>query len=502
MFNLKRKSLIIAIITFISVLVFSQVSLMFYKNNKDDLVETTKAADLTITSADDLRSFIADVRGGNDYTGKTVVLGASFSVGEIEPIGYINAYMSNETNRGFNGTFNGQGQTLSNITVCGAAYYYFQMTGGGGHYSRDYTCTYKVRSALFGALGSKASICNVFISNITYKAINIDTPQHSGISITYDITRSAPAAIYTDCSSGASFTNIRVDNPSGFNSGFGNGDAVVNDCELRNSKGKGFGVKCVNSVFKQESGYGCAKPFEEGSSGCLSSSGEMSSSCSSESGQTGTVWYYGGAGYNDGYSTLRVFMKDWRTIKFEPGTGGNVSPGSIEIPSDYALSNLSDYGGTESVNILEQNIRVTPDSGYKVVSWKRSSITYTITFSQKTCGLSFLIGNINQDSSSMQVSKTGDTYYDTYEGALVRVSVDAYAWDMRYKSISYTFTAVTEDGDSFIETETTVTYTVKSNLYYLYLNDNKYSTNFYAEQGSSNNIRIMSKLKSYNITIG
>ena len=79
-------------------------------------------ADLTISNATELKTFISNIRNGDDYSGKTVVLGASFEVGTIEPIGYssyelINNVVSQDFTytRGFNGTFNGTG--ASNVSV-------------------------------------------------------------------------------------------------------------------------------------------------------------------------------------------------------------------------------------------------------------------------------------------------------------------------------------------------------------------------------------------------
>ena len=66
-------------------------------------------ADLVIYNADDLVDFADDVNAGDDFAGKTVMLAADIDLGgvEWEPI------------NGFRGTFDGNGYTISDLTVYG-----------------------------------------------------------------------------------------------------------------------------------------------------------------------------------------------------------------------------------------------------------------------------------------------------------------------------------------------------------------------------------------------
>lgn len=207
-----------------------------------------------------------------------------------------------------------------------------------------------------------------------------------------------------------------------------------------------------------------------------------------------TPWYY-----CEQYSTwpmLRIFM-NWQTISFSVSSGGSVSPNSILIPNDYSLSNLGDRGAVTSMTILGQTISASPtNSDYKVVSWTRSNRTYTVKFSRKLCTLAFLT-----DGVTSQINKTGNTYYDVYEGAQVKVTNTPYP-KQGYSVITYKFTAVVENGDSYTETSTTVKYTLKDTKYYLTANESKYLSNFNAAPGAANNIKISANLKSYKVELG
>lgn len=72
-----------------------------------------ESADLIITNADELKEFATDVSNSNDYKDKIVVLANDIvfdgKEGNFEPIGDDNTW--------FNGTFDGQGHTISGIHV-------------------------------------------------------------------------------------------------------------------------------------------------------------------------------------------------------------------------------------------------------------------------------------------------------------------------------------------------------------------------------------------------
>ena len=82
---------------------------------------------IMITTLDQLIAFAKDVNGGNTYKGKTVMLGADIDLCNMEwtPIG-------NSTNK-FQGTFDGNNKTVSNLSITGNSSYVglFGYTTGG-----------------------------------------------------------------------------------------------------------------------------------------------------------------------------------------------------------------------------------------------------------------------------------------------------------------------------------------------------------------------------------
>ena len=97
------------------------------------------ASEIIITTVEGLQEFAAKVNAGNAFAGKTVKLGADIDLTGVEwtPIGQYDQ-------KPFKGTFDGDGKTISNLTVSG---------------------TYGV--GLFGATKDNAVIKNFTIENVT-----------------------------------------------------------------------------------------------------------------------------------------------------------------------------------------------------------------------------------------------------------------------------------------------------------------------------------------------
>ena len=121
---------------------------------------TASAQDVKeISSVDQLKEFRDAVNSGNQYTGKTVKLTADLDLsGESNwtPIGNLVAYPG----QSFNGTFDGDGHSISNVTV------------------NDNTPNYAV-AGLFG------SVVNGTIKNLTVKNVNITSTHYAGGIVAY-----------------------------------------------------------------------------------------------------------------------------------------------------------------------------------------------------------------------------------------------------------------------------------------------------------------------------
>lgn len=117
-------------------------------------------ADLTITTADELAAFAAAVNAGDTFYGKLVVLAADIDLSGIAnwtPIG------PNGDGIRFEGTFDGQDHTISNMTVKQEAGYH-----GAG---------------LFGAIGPHATVTNFTIDGANVESISSGSATINGTAV-------------------------------------------------------------------------------------------------------------------------------------------------------------------------------------------------------------------------------------------------------------------------------------------------------------------------------
>ena len=130
-------------------------------NAEAGINEVTRDADgfiTTISSVEDLKAFRDDVNSGKQYAGKTVTLTADLDLsGENwKPIGNLVSYPG----QSFNGTFDGNGKTISNLTCV------------------DNTAKHAV-AGLFG------SIVSGTIKDLTLKNVNISSTHYAGAIVAY-----------------------------------------------------------------------------------------------------------------------------------------------------------------------------------------------------------------------------------------------------------------------------------------------------------------------------
>ena len=126
---------------------------------------------LYITNLDELIEFRDDVNAGNDYAGMTVYLAADIDMAGID----WSVNIGDDCSATFDGTFDGQGHKLMNLTSTETA----QKTDG-------YICT-----GLFGAIHGNAVLKNFTIENVT-----INTGDYTGnnvsavVGFAYNVTGS------------------------------------------------------------------------------------------------------------------------------------------------------------------------------------------------------------------------------------------------------------------------------------------------------------------------
>ena len=103
-------------------------------------------ADLTISTVEDLKAFAAAVNGGESYQGKTVVLGNDID------LGYTAVVIGTKGNP-FKGTFDGQGYTVSNLTI-------YEAGADNDYFADTNDCL-----GLFGVINTPAVVKNVTVDN-------------------------------------------------------------------------------------------------------------------------------------------------------------------------------------------------------------------------------------------------------------------------------------------------------------------------------------------------
>jgi len=104
------------------------------------------SADLTISTADELKAFAVEVNGGNSYEGKTVVLADNIDM-EYNPV-----VIGTKTNP-FKGIFDGKGYTVSNLTI-------YEDGSESDYFADSDDCL-----GLFGVINTPAIIKNVTVHN-------------------------------------------------------------------------------------------------------------------------------------------------------------------------------------------------------------------------------------------------------------------------------------------------------------------------------------------------
>ena len=174
---------------------------------------TNDTETVEIGTVEQLKAFRDAVNNKNTYAGKTVKLTADLDLsGESNwtPIGDVNAYPS----KSFNGTFDGDGHTISNVT------------------SSDNTPGETV-AGLFG------SVVNGTIKNLTVKNVNISSSHYAGGIVAY--TSNSPTIENCKVIGGTIKSTPVIDNGSydhgnqaGGIMGYATAGSTINNCWVEN----------------------------------------------------------------------------------------------------------------------------------------------------------------------------------------------------------------------------------------------------------------------------
>ena len=169
--------------------VFAVSLINIYSNNPNQSKsQNVQAADLTISTFDQLKTFANNVGKGTNYAGKTVVLGSNINCsGNKFGVSGI-----------FAGTFDGQGYTISNFSVGGYCYISDSVD------TWDEGMAIPVNTdgiALFGQLSATAKVKNLKLYNVT----------SNGMDVKNQMYVDAAAALCVHALKGAQISNCIVD---------------------------------------------------------------------------------------------------------------------------------------------------------------------------------------------------------------------------------------------------------------------------------------------------
>ena len=342
-----------------------------------------------IVSMVGLRSFGESVSNGLDFSGKTVYLndnimsdGANFP-----PIGsFFNDNGKLKGSKPFCGTFDGQGHTISNITINCTSHEALNAEYLG----------------FFAHLEDGANIKNLRLDNLSISNHNSGSDSHMGgiVGNIHGGSTHGDINIENCWISNLTITNnnengllgLQPTYVGGFVGSVGYASCKITNCLItnfsvvQNKSIAGFGIVNAGHIF---TGAGCTETDCVANTKYVAEDGIISSShtttgldYSSDSGSSGSVWYFT-AEYNAGWPMLRIFMS-WKTVNFGVNYSdrGSVSHASILIPSD---ANKKSSSSIASIVVYGQTVTATPKPGYKFSSWKAdSAISYTANF-EKIC---------------------------------------------------------------------------------------------------------------------
>lgn len=433
----KRSFIFFLIITMLSVVcvLFASLGIYVYQNKFKG--KEPKAADLEISTYNNLRDFSAAVSNGNSYSGKTVVLknsidckGSSLScIGS----GTWNSFSGGTINR-FNGTFDGQGFTIYNFTLIGGAQFQTRTIKG----QKEYNFYYYYHMGLFVDIGSSATIKNVKISSYDFDAMDhVNTPS-SGRHSYYHYNKHF--GLVSNYNTNGTISQCWVASGSGYQSV----STVKN-------------VMLTNSIINSSGGTITSPNITNGID------------ASSTGGSIGTTWYYA-ADYNDGWPVLRIFITKspgWKEVSFS--VAGGTTPSSIYIPYD---ANSTFSSSTASVKIYGQTVSSSSSyCHYITAGWRAKNATnYSLVFSLPIREINIKI--YNETTKITEVFKN----YSVTCGSSIAVTLTEYNGSSKYKACTisgYEYTPVSTyyissidcSNGTVIHSDKDITITIKQKTY-------------------------------------
>ena len=416
----------------------------------------------TIGSLDGLYNFRDSIRNDFDFSGKNITLTNDINCNGSEI--YIGEE-SSQYNDSFGGIFNGNGYTISNVSI-------------------DNSELLESKKGFFLHVRSGAIIKNTKFKDFYYyiPTTTQEEPTYTGI-VAYQNYGTIQNCIVTNCKfiSDRYKTNCNVAAVAGENYGTvenclvdgsysigGKGKNIGNDDGLMSYYFVAKGNQAINSIFiasvnivkndKNDGKYVDAPDVNDSMGGSNYSSAadaydSMSSNIASKTGgDSGTSWYkysVNTRGFNNS-KTYCVYLRSfisWTTYTFAvtPNASGYITIGGVTksqliVPSNYDL--VIESGNKLTIDL--QDVKAEANEGYEFEKWTKSGNTYTANFIVASVKLSFQEYDIEEQNSddvySLVVPGEGYEYRSDRDPYVFKVSKDT--------EISITFAKgnLTKDG--------------------------------------------------------
>lgn len=454
----KNYTKIINIVLAVLITLTASFSLFFSIKEMLTKKEHVSAATYISTPAQ-LKAFSKAVSDGNDYSGETVYLSCDIDMKDarFDPIGVVWHSSSSDSNKKyynckpFNGTFNGQGHTISN--------FYIQIDGVGGIVIEAYI-------GFFCRLNNDAVVKNLKLSNFD---INTD---HLGVD-------SIVGCLVGNAWHGAKISNCIIENGSVSNLNALNrnkntsgivgvlGDALKNktveisNCLLNNVKGLECFIGPAYSSFahKISVSYCVAiktsgeMTYDDGNGASYSNiytdkdsainalnSGDLSSS----------YWYKPVTDeFNDGWPYLSSFI-NWKTYYFDTN-GDSASDQTKNVPDggSYTVEGVGSTARTVALYGSSFTANDRTNEGYNFKGWvKVRDYFYQSTYEKIKCSVTFNIANnaemyVNDTKYTSAYNVTVDwntsiSYSENLKENWYKYVIDGYATIIYYPTKTYT----------------------------------------------------------------
>ena len=318
--------------------------------------------DLVITSTEDLLEFAVLVNSGMDFDEETVKLGVSIDLTGIEwtPIGDGERSSGSISGNVFRGTFDGQNNTISNLTI---STYAFEGVGlfaflDGGIIQNltlsnvNISTTQESTGAVVGAISNGASIVNVHVQSGSIKG-------NQGVGGI--VGRILCEGSVSRCTNAASVEGVTLDSSDSNTFGYNVGGIV--GAAYYHLNGDGMSISnCVNS--------GAVKSATSGAGGIVGLSLAILSNCDNSGPVTGNGASIGG-------------------IIGEQRNGGTID----DCDNSGAVTNQSTDSGVYGTGGIVGWVRNLSPGGYTQDEYHRTSITYCDNIGAVTGG-NFGVGGV------------------------------------------------------------------------------------------------------------